>query len=574
MNKTQTLSRLWARTKVHRILLLISLALAAAGVVFALYLPVLVGNAIDLMIANGVNFSALFPVLLQIGLIALAEAVCAWVMALCNNRIVYRTVHALRTDAFAHLQHLPVSYPDTHPRGATVSRIMNDVDRVADGLLLGFSQLFTGVLTILGTLGFMLRLNPAITLVVVVITPLSLFVARFIATRTHRLFQAQSELRAEQTAFVEEMLSNQKVVRAFHHEEANCTAFAVQNEKLRACSLRALFFSSITNPSTRFVNSMVYAGVGLFGALAVIGGGLTVGGLSIFLSYASRYTKPFNEISGVITELQNALACATRVFDLLDTPEESSEEGCETVVDPEGQIAIEHVDFSYVPDRPLLQDVNVTARPGTRTAIVGPTGCGKTTLINLLMRFYEPDRGQILLDGTPLDRITRRSLRASYGMVLQDTWLKTATVAENIAFGKPDATREEIVAAAKAAHADGFIRRLPQGYDTVLTEDGSLSAGEKQLICIARLMLREPAMLILDEATSSIDTRTELQIRDAFTNLMQGRTTFIVAHRLQTIRDADLILVMRDGNIIQQGTHKELLARDGFYKTLYESRNG
>lgn len=575
-----TLRKVLRYLKRYRLLFALSLLLAAAVVVLTLYLPVLTGEAIDLLLGKGaVDFAALAKLLLRgavvIGLTALAQ----WVMNILNNRITFGVVRQLRQDAFTHLQSLPLSYLDRHPVGDIVSRVIADAEQVTDGLLMGFSQLFTGVLTILGTLGFMLSIHPLITLWVVLITPLSLFVASFIAKRTHTLFQKQSEIRAEQTALVDEMIGSHKAVVAFSHEEAAMAAFDEVNARLEGVARRATFFSSLTNPCTRFVNNLVYAGVALSGALLCLGGGaaaLTIGQLSCFLSYANQYTKPFNEISGVITELQNAMTCAGRIFALMEEEPETPDAEDAVVLDREdlnGEVAFDHVDFSYTPERELIRDLNVHLRQGQRVAIVGPTGCGKTTLINLLMRFYEVNGGSVQVSGRDIRTLTRHSLRGCYGMVLQETWLSAGTVRENIAFGRPDATEAEIIAAARAAHADSFIRRLPQGYDTVLEEDGgALSQGQKQLLCIARVFLCLPPMLILDEATSSIDTRTELKIQNAFAKLMRGRTSFVVAHRLSTIREADLILVMKDGSIIEQGDHKELLAQNGFYAELYRKQ--
>ena len=554
--------------------LVLSLLLAVVTVALTLYVPVLTGDAIDLIVAQGqVDFAGVLSILGLIGISIAVTALAQWVMGLCNNALTYRTVQDLRSAAFRRLQVLPLSWLDQRPTGEVVSRMVADVDQFADGLLMGFTQLFTGVITILGTLGFMFALHPLIALVVVVITPVSLLVAAFIARRTHKMFLLQSETRGEQTALIDEMVSGQKVVRAFGHEGAALAQFDEVNERLRRCSLQAIFFSSLTNPATRFVNSLVYAGVGVAGALTALGGGLTVGGLSAFLSYANQYTKPFNEISGVVTELQNALACAARVFELLDADDQIPEAENAAVLQPDGHVQLEDVSFRYLPDRPLIEGLSLDVKPGQRIAIVGPTGCGKTTLINLLMRFYDVDAGAIRVDGRDVRRLTRKSLRRGFGMVLQDTWLRAGTIRDNIAMGRPDAAEDEVVAAAKAAHAHGFIRRLPQGYDTVITEDGgSLSQGQKQLLCIARVMLCLPPMLILDEATSSIDTRTEVRIQQAFARLMEGRTSFIVAHRLSTIREADLILVMRDGKIVERGTHADLLSRGGFYAKLYNSQ--
>ena len=557
---------------------ILSLIFAAAGVAMSLYIPILVGDAIDLIPGIGtVLFKELFAVLISIGICIAIGAAAQWLMNVCNNRIAYLVVRNIRNEAFEKLQNLPVSYLDSHRTGETVSKIITDVEQFADGLLMGFSQFFTGILTIAGTLGFMLSLNVKITLVVVLVTPLSLFVAAFIAKSTHSMFVEQSKTRAEQTAFIDEIISNQKTVKAFNHEDEASTEFADVNERLRKCSLRATFFSSLTNPSTRFINSIVYTGVALVGALTCLGEGdaaLTVGGLSCFLSYANQYTKPFNEISGVVTELQNALACASRVFELIDEPAQTPDkpdakviEGCAEEID------FTNVSFSYTPDQKLIEHLNLAVQKGQRIAIVGPTGCGKTTLINLLMRFYDVCDGSISIDGTDIRDVTRSSLRSSFGMVLQDTWLRSGTIRENITFGKPDATDEEVIAAAKLSHAHSFIKRLPQGYDTVIGEGGGmLSQGQKQLLCITRVMLCLPPLLILDEATSSIDTRTEMRIQSAFSKMMQGRTSFIVAHRLSTIKEADVILVMKDGNIIEQGDHDELLKQKGFYHTLYYSQ--
>ena len=557
--------------------LVLSLLLAVVTVALTLYVPVLTGDAIDLIVAQGqVDFAGVLSILGLIGLSIAVTALAQWVMGLCNNALTYRTVQDLRSAAFRRLQVLPLSWLDQRPTGEVVSRMVADVDQFADGLLMGFTQLFTGVITILGTLGFMFALHPLIALVVVVITPVSLLVAAFIARRTHKMFLLQSETRGEQTALIDEMVSGQKVVRAFGHEGEALAQFDEVNERLRRCSLQAIFFSSLTNPCTRFVNSLVYAGVGVAGALTALGGGLTVGGLSAFLSYANQYTKPFNEISGVVTELQNALACAQRFFELIEAPAQAPDDPDAAAPAPEdiaGAVTLEDVCFSYDPEQKLIEQFDLDVKPGQRIAIVGPTGCGKTTLINLLMRFYDVDAGAIRVDGRDVRRLTRKSLRRGFGMVLQDTWLRAGTIRENIAMGRPDAAEDEVVAAAKAAHAHGFIRRLPQGYDTVITEDGgSLSQGQKQLLCIARVMLCLPPMLILDEATSSIDTRTEVRIQQAFARLMEGRTSFIVAHRLSTIREADLILVMRDGKIVERGTHADLLSRGGFYAKLYNSQ--
>ena len=559
----------------YRFLVVLSILLAAISVALTLYVPILVGDAIDFIVAAGqVNFDQMITTLTRVVIVVAITALAQWLMNVINNKITYQVIRDMRDQAFRKIQVLPLKYIDSHPYGEVVSRVIADVDQFADGLLMGFSQLFTGVITILGTLIFMLTVNVGITFVVVLLTPLSLFVANFIARRTFSMFKKQSEARAEQTALVDEMVGNEKVVQAFTHEAAAQETFDEINERLRASSLKAIFYSSITNPSTRFINSVVYAGVGLTGALAAVSGAMTVGGLSAFLSYANQYTKPFNEISGVITELQNALVCAARLFELIEEPSQIPDaENARVLTAPEGRITAENVAFSYVADRPLIQRLNLDVQPGQRVAIVGPTGCGKTTLINLLMRFYDVDNGSISVEGTDIRSITRASLRRNYGMVLQDTWLKEGTVRENIVMGKPDATDEEIIAAAKASHAHGFITRLPDGYDTVLSGDGgSLSQGQKQLLCITRVMLCLPPMLILDEATSSIDTRTELHIQEAFARLMQGRTSFIVAHRLSTIKNADIILVMKDGDIIEQGNHEQLLAAGGFYANLYNSQ--
>lgn len=552
----------------------LSLAFAAVNVVTQLYVPILTGSAIDCMLGAGrVDFASIARILVSVAAATAVAAVTQWVMSVCNNRITYFVSRDLRNAAIRKIQKLPLSYLDVHPAGDLVSRVVADVDTFADGLLMGFTQLFTGVLTIAGTLGFMLLVNVPITLVVVCITPLSLVVAGFIARRSYKYFQQQSAVRGEQTALINEMIEGQKVVQAFGHEAESLAAFDQVNGRLQNASLNAIFFSSLTNPCTRFVNSMVYAGVGLVGALYAVRGGITVGQLSIFLSYANQYTKPFNEISGVVTELQNALACAARVFELLDAADETPEAENAAVLVPDGHVQLQDVSFRYVPDRPLIEGLSLDVQPGQRIAIVGPTGCGKTTLINLLMRYYDVDGGAICAAGQDIRQVTRASLRRSYGMVLQDTWLKAGTIRENIAYGKPDATDEEVIAAARAAHAHSFIKRLPDGYNTVIAEDGgNISQGQKQLLCIARVMLCLPPMLILDEATSSIDTRTEVRIQKAFARMMAGRTSFIVAHRLSTIREADVILVMKDGHIIEQGSHDTLLAKGGFYATLYNSQ--
>ena len=575
MKRKSTLKRVLCYIEGYRRYLLASILLAVLTVALTLYAPILTGDAIDYMIGKGaVDFAALLKLLTKLGVIIGATSVFQWIMNLCNNHITYKVVMDVRTEAFDHMQDLPLSYIDSHPQGDIVSRLIADIDQFSDGLLMGFTQLFTGVMTILGTLLFMLSINVGITLVVVCITPLSLLVAGFIARRTHSMFKLQSETRGELTGLIDEMVGNQKVVKAFGHEEEAIARFDEINQKLQKHSLRAIFYSSITNPATRFVNSMVYAGVGVAGAFAAIRGALSVGQLSCFLSYANQYTKPFNEISGVVTELQNALACAERVFDFIDREPMSADPADGPHIEKAvGSVVLENVAFSYTKDRELIKNLNLHVKPGQRIAIVGPTGCGKSTLINLLMRFYDVDEGCISVDGTPIQDLTRENLRQQYGMVLQETWLKSATVRDNISYGKPDATEEEIIEAAKASHAHSFIRRLPKGYDTVLSEDGgSLSQGQKQLLCISRVMLCLPPMLILDEATSSIDTRTELKIQNAFAKMMEGRTSFIVAHRLSTIREADVILVMRDGQIVEQGTHESLLAANGFYAELYNSQ--
>lgn len=574
-SQSQVLKKVLLRVKRYWPVLIASVLLATVYVAMSLYIPILVGRAIDCIIEAGrVDFALMKVYLGQTALCAAIAAIAQWVMNDLNNRVTYQVTRDIRDEAFCHIQVLPLSYLDSHPHGDVVSRVVSDVDTFADGLLMGFTQLFTGVMTILGTLVIMLRINWIIALVVICITPVSLFVAKFIAQSTYSMFQLQTRTRGEQTALIDETIGGMKVVQAFGHEGASMEQFNEVNDRLQKCSLRAIFFSSLTNPCTRFVNSLVYAGVGLVGALTAIGGGITVGSLTSFLSYANQYTKPFNEISGVITELQNALACAGRVFRLIETPARSPEpqepQRPEIV---EGGIEIRDLSFSYVPEKPLIGDFDLSVKPGQRVAIVGPTGCGKTTFINLLMRFYDPDGGEIRLDGVNTMDMNRGELRRSVGMVLQDTWLMNGTIRENIAMGKPDATDEEIIAAAKQAHAHSFIKRLPQGYDTVIGETGgALSQGQKQLLCIARVMLCLPPMLFLDEATSSIDTRTEIRIQKAFDTMMRGRTSFIVAHRLSTIREADMILVMRDGHIVEQGTHDELLAKGGFYEQLYQSQ--
>ena len=553
----------------------LSILLAAVTVALTLYIPILIGEAVDLIVDQGlVDFAGIAAILKQMIVVILLTAAAQWVMNACNNKITYNVIRDIRREAFDKIERLPLKYIDAHSYGEIVSRVIADVDQFADGLLMGFTQFFTGVVTIFGTLIFMLTISVKITVAVVVITPLSLFVASYIAKKTFSMFKLQSETRGEQTAFIEEMVGNQKVVQAFSHEEEALERFDEVNERLRKYSLRAIFFSSLTNPATRFVNSLVYATVGVVGAFLAISGGITVGQLSSLLSYANQYTKPFNEISGVVTELQNALACAGRVFELMEEESEPADAVNAAVLEKaDGRVELSNVSFSYTPEQRLIENFNLSVQPGQRVAIVGPTGCGKTTLINLLMRFYDVNSGEIRVSGIPIQKMTRKSLRANYGMVLQETWLRSGTVRENITMGKPDATEEEIIAAAKAAHAHGFIKRLPKGYDTVITEDGgNLSQGQKQLLCITRVMLCLPPMLILDEATSSIDTRTELKIQEAFARMMRGRTSFIVAHRLSTIQEADVILVMRDGSIVEQGRHEELLQKGGFYAKLYNSQ--
>lgn len=569
-----TMTRILDYIGAYKWLVLLSLVLAAVTVATTLYAPILVGKGVDLILGPGnVDFAGLIVILKQIAVVVFITAFAQWLMNHINNRITYYVVKDIRTRAFSHLEVLPLKYIDSHQYGDIISRIIADIDQFSEGLLMGFTQLFTGLLTILGTLGFMLVVNPLITVVVVLVTPLSLFVASYIAKKTFAMFQLQSRTRGELTSLIDEMIGNQKVVQAFGYEDEAQMRFEEINERLRSCSLRAMFFSSITNPSTRFVNSMVYASVGVVGAYAAIRGLLSVGQLSIFLSYANQYTKPFNEISGVVTELQNALACAARVFELIDEPAISSEKEAKELGEADGSVKLQNVSFAYNPQVPLIEHLNLDVRPGQRIAIVGPTGCGKTTLINLLMRFYDVDEGEIQVSGTDIRRVTRKSLRANYGMVLQETWLKSGTIRENIAYGKPDASLEQIMQAARDAHAHSFIKRMPQGYDTLISEDGgNLSQGQKQLLCIARVMLCLPPMLILDEATSSIDTRTEIRIQKAFAAMMVGRTSFIVAHRLSTIREADVILVMKDGHIIEQGNHEGLLEKNGFYAGLYRSQ--
>ena len=581
----ETLVKVLKYMKPYRFWLIAAIIMAAVSVVFTLYLPILTGDAVDVLLHFLPSFREtvdssfdwwyiLRQLLVKMGVVILLTAAAQWIMSLCNNHIVYSIIEDIREKAFDKIQKVPLKYLDGHSHGDIMSRVVADVDTFADGLLLGFTQLFTGVITILGTLLFMLSENVGITAVVVLITPVSLFVASFIAKKTFRMFQLQSTTRGEQTTLINEMITNHKEVKAFGREAAGMEDFDEINGRLEKCSLRAIFFSSLTNPCTRFVNSLVYMGVGLTGSLAVIRGGLTVGQLTCFLSYANQYTKPFNEISGVITELQNALACAARIFELIEEePQIPDAEDARVLTDVDGAVSLNKVSFSYSRDRKLIEDLNLDVKPGQRIAIVGPTGCGKTTIINLLMRFYDVDGGSISVEGTDIRDITRKSLRTSYGMVLQETWLKQGTIRDNIIVGKPDATDEEVIAAAKASHAHSFIRRLPEGYDTIISEDGgSLSQGQKQLLCITRVMLCLPPMLILDEATSSIDTRTEIRIQKAFATMMEGRTSFIVAHRLSTIQNADVILVMKDGHIIEQGNHEELLARKGFYAELYNSQ--
>ncbi len=571
----KTLKKVLKKIRPYTPLVIISLIFAVITVALTLYFPLLTGKAVDCIISEGnVDFIKIKPIIFQMAVIAALTAVSQWAMNICNNKITYNVTRDIRDEAFKKIEILPLKYIDNHSSGDIVSRVIADVDQFADGLLMGFTQLFTGVLTILGTLFFMFSVNVTISIVVLLVTPISLFVATFIAKRTYKMFRVQSETRGEETAYIDEMIGNQKVVQAFGREEKSLEKFDEINKRLERASLLATFFSSITNPSTRFVNSLVYTSVGIVGAFSVIYGRLSVGQLSAFLSYANQYTKPFNEISGVVTELQNAIACAARIFELIEEePQVPDSPDAVVLGEAEGNVNLENVAFSYVPDKKLIENLNLSVKSGQRIAIVGPTGCGKTTLINLLMRFYDVDSGSISVDGNDIRNITRKSLRSNYGMVLQDTWLKTGTIKENIIMGKPDATDEEIIAAAKASHADSFIRRLPDGYDTFITEDGgSLSQGQKQLLCITRVMLCLPPILILDEATSSIDTRTELKIQNAFQQMMKGRTSFIIAHRLSTIQDADVILVMKDGHIIEQGNHKELLEKNGFYAKLYNSQ--
>ena len=572
--KKGTLKKVLKRIKRYRLFILFSLLCAVVSVALSLYLPILTGEAIDLLLGPGeVDFSGLWPILLQMGVLIGITALAQWIMNLCNNRVTYCVTRDMRQEAIARIEELPLSYLDAHGTGEIVSRVIADVDQFADGLLMGFTQFFTGIMTILGTLFFMFRVDVVISLVVVCLTPLSLFVAAFIAKRTYSRFREQSEIRGKQTAFVDEMIGNQKVVQAFGRETRAQEQFDEINDELQACSLKAIFYSSITNPATRFVNNLVYAAVCVIGAFSVLRRGISVGQISALLSYANQYTKPFNEISGVVTELQNALACAARVFELIEEEPETPDCADAAVLQPDGSVSLSDVSFSYRPDRKLIEQFNLSVKPGQRVAIVGPTGCGKTTIINLLMRFYDVDAGTIRAAGKDIRNVTRESLRRSYGMVLQDTWLKAGTIRENIAMSKPSATEAEIIAAARASYAHHFLKQLPKGYDTVITEDGgSLSQGQKQLLCIARVMLNLPPMLILDEATSSIDTRTEMKIQKAFAAMMKGRTSFIVAHRLSTIREADVIIVMKDGHIVEQGNHDSLLEKNGFYAALYNSQ--
>ena len=575
-----TLGKVLKYVQRHGFFMVLSILFAAITVALTLYTPILIGDAIDLIVGKGqVDFAGIAAILIKTGIIIGITALIQWLMNTINNRITYHVVRDIRNEAFRKIEILPLSYIDAHPYGDIVNRVIADADQFADGLLMGFTQLFTGIVTILGTLFFLFSISWKIAIVVVIVTPLSLFIARFIANRTYRMFRVQSETRGQQTAFIDEMIGNQKVVQAFSHEGEALEEFDRINDRLADCSLRATFYSSLTNPCTRFVNSVVYAGVALAGALICIATAgsvnpFTIGQLSACLSYANQYTKPFNEISGVVTELQNALACASRLFELIEEePQIPEPADAVELADVKGSVELNDVSFSYVPDRKLIEGLNLSVKPGQRIAIVGPTGCGKTTIINLLMRFYDVNSGSITVEGTDIRNATRNSLRSSYGMVLQETWLRSGTIRDNIVMGKPDATDEEIIAAAKASHAHSFIKRLPQGYDTVITEDGgSLSQGQKQLLCITRVMLCLPPMLILDEATSSIDTRTEIKIQDSFAKMMNGRTSFIVAHRLSTIREADVILVMKDGHIIEQGNHEELLAKNGFYANLYNSQ--
>lgn len=573
--RKKTLGKIMTYIKPYGLFVVLAILFAAATVVTTLYVPILTGKAIDKIVGQGqVDFAGMWKILFTILVVMGITAVSQWILNVCNNRITYHVIRDIRKDAFDQIERLPLKYIDAHAYGEIVSRVIADVDQFADGLLMGFTQLFTGVMTILGTLVFMFSLNVGITIVVIVITPVSLLVASFIAKRTYSMFRLQSETRGEQTALIEEVIGNQKIVQAFNHQAKSEEAFDEINKRLGECSLRATFFSSLVNPCTRFVNSLVYTGVGIFGAVSAIYGRISVGQLASFLSYANQYTKPFNEISSVVTELQNAIACAARIFELIEEePQVPDKADAKELGTAKGEVSIEHVSFAYNPERPLIKDFDLKVKPGQRVAIVGPTGCGKTTMINLLMRFYDVDGGRILVDGNETRDLTRKSLRSNYGMVLQETWLRSGTIRDNIAMAKPDATEEEIIAAAKASHAHSFIKRLPKGYDTIVTEDGeNLSQGQKQLLCITRVMLCLPPMLILDEATSSIDTRTEIRIQKAFAKMMEGRTSFIVAHRLSTIREADVILVMKDGDIIEQGNHETLLAKNGFYAELYNSQ--
>lgn len=575
MQHKETLKRVFRFIRPYHGRIVGMLLLAVITVAATLYTPILIGKGVDTMLGEGrVQTEPLIQILVKLGAVVVITAVSQWLMNLLTNQVTYRVVEDIRSQAFLHLQQVPISYMDANQPGDILSRIVTDVTQFSDGLLMGFTQLFTGVVTILGTIGFMLSISIKISVLVIVLTPVSLFVAGFIARRTFRMFQEQSEKRAEMTSLVEELVGNQKIVQAFSYEKRARERFETVNEELRVCGIRALFFSSITNPSTRFVNGLVYTGVGILGAFTVMSGGMSVGQLTSFLNYANQYTKPFNEISGVITELENALACAKRIFDFMDTPAEAPDpENALVLTRPDGRVAMKKISFSYQPEVPLLSEISIDVKPGQRIAIVGPTGCGKTTMINLLMRFYDVQKGKILVSGHPVTEMTRDSLRRNFGMVLQETWLKAGTIRENIAYGKPEATMEEIEQAARKAHAHSFIKRMPKGYDTVIAEDGgNISQGQKQLLCIARVMLMHPDMLILDEATSSIDTRTEVKVQKAFEELMEGRTSFIVAHRLSTIQEADLILVMKDGNIIEQGTHEKLLSQKGFYAKLYESQ--
>lgn len=575
MKHRKTIKRVLEYIRPYSIKIAELLLLAVITVAFTLYTPILIGRGVDCIVGPGQVWSEkLLKILLQLGVVILGTAISQWLMNLLTNQVTYHVVQDVRSRAFSHLQEVPVSYMDASQPGDVLSRIVTDVSQFSDGLLMGFTQLFTGVVTIFGTIGFMLSISVKISLLVIVLTPISLFVASFIAGRTFRMFKEQSEKRAEMTSLVEELVGNQKLVQAFHYEERAEKRFEKVNEELRVCGIKALFFSSITNPSTRFVNGLVYTGVGIMGAFTVLSGKMTVGQLTSFLNYANQYTKPFNEISGVAAELENALACANRIFDFIDIPaEKPDEKDAVNMESAKGEVELTNLSFSYQPEIPLLQNINIHVKPGQKIAIVGPTGCGKTTVINLLMRFYDPQKGQIIVDEQPVMKITRDSLRKNFGMVLQDTWLQAGTIRENIAYGKPEASLEEVMEAAKKAHAHSFIRRMPKGYDTVISEGGgNISQGQKQLLCIARVMLMHPSVLILDEATSSIDTRTEIKVQKAFEELMEGRTSFIVAHRLSTIQEADLILVMKDGNIIEQGKHRELLEKKGFYAHLYESQ--